>query len=71
MSEEKANKLRAALDDMIGKGMVNAKVARSTAGLASWAASVVPRARPFVSHMFGAISDSRAAEEPVRDSTRR
>ena len=42
----------------------------SLAGLASWAASVVPRARPWVSHLYGALSDTRHAVAPVRAGTR-
>ena len=70
LSAEKAQVLRKALDDIVKKGMVTEKELRSTAGLASWAASVVPRARPFVSHMFGAMVDNKAKDKQTKESTR-
>ena len=70
LSAEKAQVLRKALDDIVKKGMVTEKELRSTAGLASWAASVVPRARPFVSHMFGAMVDNKAKDRQTKESTR-
>ena len=71
LSAEKAATLRTALDSMLRTTMVQEKRARSIAGLASWAASVVPRARPFVAHMFGAIADAKSSGPPARTTTRR
>ena len=50
--------------------MVGSKKALMVAGLSSWAASVVPRARPFVAHLFGAIKDAKQDEGPRRATTR-
>ena len=71
LARDKAEHLEKSLKSLLHVSMVHARKAASVAGLASWAASVVPRARPFVSHLWGAIVDSKASREPVRASTRR
>ena len=56
---------------LLAANMVNLQKAVSSAGLCSWVASVIPRARPFVSHLWGAITDARHSQEPARSTTRR
>ena len=70
LSREKAALLQKSLASLLHAGMVSSKRALTIAGLSSWAASVVPRARPFVSHLWGAIKDAKHDAGTTRPSTR-
>jgi len=72
LTSEKTELLRNSLQKLAReKGMTSTKELTKLAGQASWVASVVPRARPFVSHLWGAITDTAKEHEPVRETTRK
>ena len=72
LTEERAKKLMEALKDVASaKGMVNRKAVLKAASVASAAASVVPRARPFVAHLWGAATDYQQSRSDRRPGTRR
>lgn len=62
LSDDKTSDMKLALEHAAQvKGMIGTKEVLQLAGKMSWAASVVPRARPFVAHLWGAIVDSSAS----------
>ena len=71
LTEERAQRLRDTLETVDeSKGMVATKVVIKAASVAAAAASVVPRARPFVAHLWGAAFDAQMATSQQRPGTR-
>ena len=71
LSEERAQRLKDTLETLDeSKGMVATKVVIKAASVAAAAASVVPRARPFVAHLWGAAFDAQKAASQQRPGTR-
>ena len=70
-TESKTAQITEAVDEIVqSKGMVPIKTCLTLAGRAAWIASLIPKARPFVSQLWGAITDAQKKQDPVKASTR-
>ena len=70
--EDKTTQIREAVDKIQEtQGMTSIKKALTLAGKAAWIGSLIPRARPFVSMLWGAITKAQNQAPPAKTTTRR